>query len=244
MLEKLKTNLAAGSSEQQPPQTSRRKSFYTEFHKKAQEQLEERLKDNAAKNKENKGKGKGKGKGKSKAKSEQSLLPKYDLRQAFPMMSISSWITVHRDIEDGKDPIGTVAICPNLATISEIQALSTAHGLKKEVLLITKPDSKEVAEVQVKGVKKALLPYQGNLALVEALLATSTGGEPSFGGTTPVKAVAINRSLKKENTVSLRVMVVKGVLSNPDLEKMKSDPTFALHILECNKELEELKTAG
>ena len=244
MLGKLKSNMAAGSSEQHAPQTSRRQSFYTEFHKKAQEQLDERLNEKSAKQKANKGKGKGKGKGKSKDKSDFNSLPKYDLRQAFPMMSISSWITVHRDIEDGKDPIGTAAICPDLATISEIQALSEAHSLTKEVLLIMKPDSKEVAEVQVKGVKKALLPYQGNLALVEAIIATSTGNEPTFGGTTPVKAVAINRSLKKENNVSLRVMVVKGILTNPDLEKMKSDPTFALHLLECNKELEELKTAG
>ncbi len=232
MINKLKGSATGSKSE-----PSKRQSFYAEFHKKAQEDMADRQK-------QKKDKGKGKGKGKTKNKSDQSSLPKYDLRQAFPMMSISSWITIHRDIEDGKEPIGTVAICPNLAMVSEIQALSAAHELQKEVLLITKPDAKEAEEVEVKGAKKALLPYQGNLALVEAIIATSTGKEPSFGGTTPVKAVAINRSLKKTNLVSLRIMVVKGVLDQHNLVKMKADPTFALHLLDCDKELEELKTAG
>ena len=231
MVKKLKGSTAGP---QEKPEPSARQSFYAEFHKKAQEDLAERSA---------KGKGKGKGKGKTKTKADPGQLPKYDLRQAFPQMSISSWITIHKEIEEGRNPVGSVAICPNLTVVSEIQALSKAHGLDKEVLLIAKPDSTET-DVEVKGFKKALLPFMGNLALVEAILATSTGKEPDFGGTKPIKAVGEHKSFKKLNVVSLRVMVVKSVLSKPNLERMQSDPSFALHLVECNKAHEELKTSG
>ena len=235
LLTKLKSSAAA--SDEQPKKPSARQSFYTEFHKKAMEKAEEKAQD-----KNSKGKGKGKGKSKTKSKEAEGL-PKYDLRQAFPTMAVNSWINVMREIEEGREPSGSVTICPSLSKMSELQALSMAHGLSKGILLIAKADSKE-AEITIKGCKKALLPYQGNLALVGAILAMSTGEVPAFDGTTPVKAVAINKSLSKENNVTLRVMVVKDVLTPSDLKKMNADPTYALHLLECEKKMEELKTSG
>lgn len=147
-----------------------------------------------------------------------------------------------KEVEEGKEPSGAVTVCPDMQTVAETQALSQVHELKNGILLVTKNSSSE--DITIKGSKKALLPYQGNLALVEAVLAMSTGVEPTFSGTTPVKAVAYNKQTKKENVMTLRVMVVKGLLSQQDMEKMKADPTYALHLLECEKRLEELKTSG
>ena len=92
----------------EPPKKSERQSFYDEFHKKAQEKAEEKA---AAKG--SKGRSKGKGKGKSKSKDEGGL-PKFDLRQAFPQMNVNSWLAVMADLEEGREPRGTVAVCPSL----------------------------------------------------------------------------------------------------------------------------------
>ena len=226
---------AANSGSAQP---SRRQSFYAEFHQKAVEQAEERM--------QQKGKGKGKGKTKTKTKSkdgkEVGTLPKYDLRQAFPTMSVNSWVSVMRDVEIGREPSGAVTVCPDLKTAAEIQALSKVHELKTGILLITKNSGGE--DIKLTGSRTTLLPYQGNLALVEAVLAMSTGDTPNDCGMTPVKANNMDRKRKKENAVTLRIMVVKGLLSHQDMERMKSEPTYALHLMECDKKLEELKTSG
>ena len=133
MIKKLKSN-GEGSSNaamsSAPNQPSRRQSFYTEFHQKAMEKAEERY--------QQKQKGKGKGKGKTKGKDgkgkEASNLPKYDLRQAFPTMSVNSWVSVMKDVEEGREPKGAVAVCPDMQTVAEIQALSQVHELKNGIL--------------------------------------------------------------------------------------------------------------
>ena len=128
--------------------------------------------------------------------------------------------------------------------MAEIQALCLAHEVKKEILLIARGggDPKEIEQIQ--GCKKALLPFQGNLALVEALLATTTGAPPEFNGTQPVKVVGVDKSLKKEQLVSLRIMVVKEILEKSELEWMKEDPTYAIHLLDCKHLKAEIKTSG
>ncbi len=236
VMSKLKETVAENEEKTTRKPPSARQSFYAEFHQKALEKV-----DNKANNQGQKGKSKGKGKGKTKSKEIENL-PKFDLRQAFPTMAVNSWVAVMKELEEGRDPSGSVTVCPDLAKVSEIQALSKAHGLTKGILLITKGDTKET-DITILGSKKALLPYQGNLALVGAILAMSTGEVPSFEGTTPVKCPAL-RPFKKENNISLRVMVVKGIITESDDKKMKVDPTYALHLLGCKEKMEELKTSG
>ena len=241
MINKLKASGDGGSTpapNSGTSQPSRRQSFYAEFHQKAVEKVEERMQQNS--------KGKGKGKSKSKTKSKDGkdagTLPKYDLRQAFPNKSVNSWISVMKDVEVGKEPTGAVTVCPDMKTAAEIQALSKVHELKTGILLITKNTGGE--DIKLTGARTTLLPYQGNLALVEAVLAMSTGATPNDCGMTPVKANNVERKRKKENAVTLRIMVVKGLLSHQDMERMKTEPTYALHLMECGKMLEELKTSG
>ena len=239
MVKKLKgsgdgnSNAATSSAPHQP---SKRQSFYTEFHQKAVAKAEERQQQ------KQKGKGKGKMKGKDGKGKDATNLPKYDLRQAFPTMSVNSWVTVMKDVEAGKEPSGAVTVCPDMKTAAEIQALSKVHELKTGILLITKNTNGE--DIKLDGSRTTLLPYQGNLALVEAVLAMSTGETPTDCGMTPVKANGIERKRKKENVVTLRIMVVKGLLSHQDMERMKTEPTYALHLMECDKKLEELRTSG
>ena len=147
-----------------------------------------------------------------------------------------------KDVEVGKEPTGAVTVCPDMKTAAEIQALSKVHELKTGILLITKNTGGE--DIKLTGARTTLLPYQGNLALVEAVLAMSTGATPNDCGMTPVKANNVERKRKKENAVTLRIMVVKGLLSHQDMERMKTEPTYALHLMECGKMLEELKTSG
>ena len=44
---------------------------------------------------------------------EDGPLPKFDLRQAFPTMSVTSWHLVQKSLELGEEPKGMVAICPD-----------------------------------------------------------------------------------------------------------------------------------
>ena len=239
MVKKLKSsgdgnsNAATSSAPNQP---SRRQSFYAEFHQKAVEKAEERNQQ------KQKGKGKGKTKGKDGKGKGDTHLPKYDLRQAFPTMSVNSWVSVMKDVEAGKEPSGAVTVCPDMKTAAEIQALSKVHELKTGILLIAKNTNGE--DIKLDGSRTTLPPYQGNLALVEAVLGMSAGETPTDCGMTPVKANGLDRKRKKENVVTLRIMVVKGLLSHQDMERMKVEPTYALHLMECDKKLEELRTSG
>lgn len=154
MVKKMKSNGEGNSNaatSSAPNQPSRRQSFYAEFHQKAVEKAEERN--------QQKPKGKGKGKGKSKGKDgkgkDVSNLPKYDLRQAFPTMSVNSWVSVMKDVEEGREPKGAVAICPDMQTVAEIQALSQVHELKTGILLITKNTTGE--DIKLAGSRTTLL---------------------------------------------------------------------------------------
>ena len=86
-------------------------------------------------------KGKSKGKSKTKGKSLEEIgngkgLPKFGLRQAFPSMNVSTWHLVQKDIEAGKEPSGSVAICPSIEKMSELEALSEARNLKNGIVLM------------------------------------------------------------------------------------------------------------
>lgn len=104
-----------------------------------------------------------------------------------------------------------------------MQALTAAHGLTKGALLITKGETS--SEIPVKGRKQTLLPYQGNIALVKAVLALTTGEEPKFDGAHPIKAKDIDKYPKREDLVTLRMMVAKGILAPKDLERMQNELT-------------------
>ena len=243
LLEKMKGSQGEGgstSTSSTRPQSARQ-TFYAEFQKEAIRKAEEKNQKQLAKGK-GKGKSKGKGKGKNSGE-EDGVIPKYDLKQAFPTMSVTSWQLIQRSLEDGEEPKGMVAVCPSLDKVAELQSLAAIHELKNNIILIVKAEEKEAGE-KIKGSKPVLLPYMGNLALVAAVIASLNGELPQFDGTNPIRAKDLTKVPKKENMITLRVMVVKGVLSDKDLEVMKQKPTYAMFLLGCSSKFKELKTSG
>lgn len=88
-------------------------------------------------------------------------VPKFDLRQAFPTMSVTSWHLVQKSLELAEEPKEMVAICPDVDKIIELQTLAAIHELKCNIILIAKGEDKE-KEGAVKGHKSVLLPFMGN----------------------------------------------------------------------------------
>ena len=173
-IEKIKGTAEAPKQETaERPKGEPKQSFYNAFHKIASEKKlrkGQRKKDRRVKLKE---------KGKTKAKDGKGNgVPKFDLRLAFPTKSITAWSLVMQSYEQGKEAGGSIAICPNCEKISEIQALAACHGLTKPIILVAKTDE---SNADIKGGQKALLPFLGNLALVEATIATSTGAKTRVG---------------------------------------------------------------
>lgn len=236
LLGRMKTSTGDDGPTSKPATT--RQSFYTEFQKEAVRKYEENQK--ASKGA---GKSTGKGKGKAKGKAKDDGLPKFDVRRAFPSLEITSWRLLQNSLEKGEEPQGMVAICPNLQTMGELQALSTIHGLQKKVFLVTKGDAKD-NDGSIAGAKGVLLPYLGNLALVSAIVACSDGSDPQFDGISPIRAKDLTKIPKKENLLTLRLMVVKDLLSEKDMRVMESDPSYALELLGGAAHLPELRTNG
>jgi len=217
------------------PKGEPKQSFYNAFHKKASEKVEERDKEKGQKSK-------AKGKGKTKTKDGKgSGVPKFDLRLAFPTKSITAWSLVMQSYEQGKEAEGCIAICPSCEKISEIQALAACHGLVKPITLVAKTDD---SSANVQEGRKILLPFLGNLALVGATIATSTGAKPEWEGEKPIAAKALTTRVPKESLTTLRILVVKDLLEQKDLDKMKKTPAFAISLLGVDESITELRTSG
>jgi len=63
-------------------------------------------------------------------------------------------------------------------------------------------------------------------------------------GAKPVVAKAIEKTTRKEELTTLRVMVVKSVLSKKDLDTMEHSPSYAMKLLEVDQITQELRTSG
>jgi len=235
MIEKIKGKAEAPVKETaERPKGEPKQSFYNAFHKFASEKAEERAKEKGKK-------GKASGKGKTKTKDGKgSGVPKFDLRLAFPTKSITAWSLVMQAYEQGKEAEGCIAICPSCEKISEIQALAACHGLSKPIILVAKTDE---SNAEIKEGRKILLPYLGNLALVEATIATSTGVKAEWEGEKPITAKTLNK-VPKESLTTLRVIVVKDILDQKDLDKLKKRPAFAISLLGVDETITELRTSG
>ena len=233
LAERLDKTLKASASTSTATGSAPKQSFYNGFQSldlKAEVKYEGK----------SSGKSGGKGK-KSSGKSEvMKSLPRFDLRRIFPMKQVTSWMLTLRELEQGRVPEGQVAICDSIGRIIEMQALTKEHEITKVITLVAQYDGKEELS-NIPGAKDCLLPFQGNLAVMRAVIATTTGAEAGVEGQKPSEAKDIANAAEKRTP--LRVVVVCKYLDDELKEKVKQYPDFSMNLLGClQKDLKEFKT--
>jgi len=83
----------------------------------------------------------------------------------------------------------------------EFQALTQAHGIDKEIIMICKHTSD--CSTTVTGSKLIYLPFFGNIALVQALVATTKAATPSLEGLQPKKIQAEQKPIDEGTTLRI-----------------------------------------
>jgi len=225
----IKTNASTAASGSKDEQ---KQSFYANFgsnFQKADFNMNER-----------KPAGKGKG-GKGKPQEVMRTLPRFDLRKAWPQKEMSTWHIVLRDLELGKEPHGAIALCDSIERMVEIQTLAKVHTVQKSIILVAKAEGKETHK-NVINAKECLLPWQGNLAMSKAIVATSDGKEATISEVKPIQAKETR--ISEEKKVALRIMAVLKFVDHEMQEKLVQFPDLSLHLLGCLEELKECKTYG
>jgi len=190
------------------------------------------------------GKSAGKGKGKKGGKGKDLLrtLPRFDLQRVYPQKSITTWHLILRDLENGQMPNGEVAVCDSINRMAEIQQLAAVHDLDRTITLVAKAEGKDTDLSLVKNSKAFLLPYQGNLAMSRAIVATMNGKEPQDIGEKPIECKEPwNAGGKK---VSLRITAVFKFMDPKMKDPIKQFPAHCLHALGCPEGVRECKTSG
>ena len=229
------------SSSSRPAQgtNSTTQSFYGQFQNKLKAdgtQFMERL----MKGKEQ-AKGKGKGKGKTKSGSKLDDLPKFDLKRTFPSKEIVPWQLVAKQLEQGDPPQGEITIVDSSQRMLEFIALTKAHGIDKEIIMICKHNIDSTTTVT--GGKVIYLPYFGNLALVQALAATTKEATPAIEGLQPKKIQESERTATED--ITLRITIDMQFIVDPRLiEMMEDQPHVALHKVLKEIDCVEMKTRG
>ena len=216
---------------------AKQQSFYGEFVKKFQEEEESNP------NKwQTKGKGKNKGKGKGKGKSAADALPRFDIMRILPTKSMTTWQVLGKELEAAKEPTGMAVIMDSVDRMVEYQALSKAHGLTNEITMIAK-----MVDSDITGVENAVtlwLPYLSNLALVQAVVATTTGTKSTLKGVEPVKKDAKDKE-GQEKFVTLRMVVdLKLIAEKKVRDHYKEQPHVSLHHALGKSTFKEIKTHG
>lgn len=107
----VKASASSGPSSGSAP----KQSFYNGF-----QSLDLKAKDRSA------GKPAGKSAGTCKSKNAEKSqvmksLPRFDLRRIFPTKQVSTWHLILRDLEQGREPDGQVAICDSISRVIELQ---------------------------------------------------------------------------------------------------------------------------
>ena len=229
------------SSSSRPAQgtNSTTQSFYGQFQNKLKAdgtQFMERLMQG-----KEQAKGKGKGKGKTKSGSKLDDLPKFDLKRTFPSKEIVPWQLVAKQLEQGDPPQGEITIVDSSQRMLEFIALTKAHGIDKEIIMICKHNIDSTTTVT--GGKVIYLPYFGNLALVQALAATTKEATPAIEGLQPKKIQESERTVTED--ITLRITIDMQFIVDPRLiEMMEDQPHVALHKVLKEIDCVEMKTRG
>ena len=224
---KASATASSGGGEKDGPM----QSFYSNFDRNFQ---------SLARKPEGKSAGKGKG-GKNKQTEVMRTLPRFDLRKAWPQKEMTTWHIVLRDLENGKEPQGAIALCDSVDRLVEIQTLAKAHAMAKSIILVAKAENSE-AHKNVVNPKECLLPWQGNLAMSKAIVATSDGKAAGLDGITPIKAK--ETKVSEEKKTALRILAVMKFVEPSSRDKLVQFPDLSLHLLGCLDDLKECKTYG
>ena len=220
-------------------QGERRQSFYGDFVRKLKEGNED--------GKENewttKGKGKGgkNGKAKGKGKKPDANMQRFDLQKIWPQKDISTSQILVRELESGKEPTGAVVAVENLDQMAQFQSLAKAHQLKKVVTLVAKAMDEEPTNIT--NADTVWLPYLSNLALVKAVVATTTGVKAEVKGMEPIKNK--KSASMTDDAVTLRIVVDLWLIDEERArDYLRSHPHASLHHIMKKTQCQEIKTHG
>ncbi len=216
-------------------------SFYNNFAQRFQKD-EEDASDNKWQTKGKKGKGKGKG-GKDKGKNaEGASLPRFDVMKILPTKALTTWQVLGRELEAAKEPTGMAVIMDKVDRMAEYQTLSKAHNLSNSITMIAKVGDEDLAGLQ--NPVKMWLPYLSNLALVQAVVATTTGEKTTLTGIEPVRKDGKGDE-EAGKMITLRMVVdLKLVKDRKVREHYKEHPHTSLHHALGQCSFKEIKTQG
>eukprot|EP00434_Breviolum_minutum_P043821 symbB.v1.2.039081.t1/scaffold6338.1/size21769/1 len=249
-LQKLHVKLERDVRRQAEPEASReaaghslQQSFYGDFVRKlkGEDMTEDENWTTKGKGKKgNKGAKDKSGKG-GKGKNSGNHTQRFDLQKIWPMKDISTSQILAKELENGKEPTGTVVAVENCEKIAEFQSLSKAHTLKKTVILVAKAGDE--TPTNIANPEMVWLPYLSNLALVKAIVATTTGEKAEVQGMQPIqnnKSAAI-----EEKLVTLRIIVDLWLIPEKRAQEyLKAHPHAALHHAMKKTKCQEIKTHG
>ena len=218
-------------------QSDQQQSFYGDFVRKLKET-------NDGKDKEwtTKGKGKGGKAGKAKGKGKPATnMQRFDLQKIWPQKDISTSQILGRELESGKEPSGTVVAVESLEQMAQFQSLAKAHQLKKVVTLVTKANDDEPTSIA--NADTVWLPYLSNLALVKAVVATTTGVKAEVKGMEPIKNK--KSASMHDDAVTLRIVVDLWLIEEERArDYLRSHPHASLHHIMKKTQCQEIKTHG
>ena len=249
-LQKLHVMLEKDVRRQAEPEASReaaghslQQSFYGDFVRKlkGEDMTEDESWTTKGKGKKgNKGAKDKSGKG-GKGKNMGNHTQRFDLQKIWPMKDISTSQMLAKELENGKEPTGTVVAVESCEKIAEFQSLSKAHSLKKMVILVAKAGDE--VPTNIANPEMAWLPYLSNLALVKAIVATTTGEKAAVQGMQPIqnsKSAAV-----EEKLVTLRIIVDLWLIPETRAQDyLKAHPHAALHHAMKKTKCQEIKTHG
>ena len=190
-------------------------SFYTEFARSIRREDESEWKT------------KGKDKGTSKTKKDCKEVTKFDLRRDFPQRRIGPWQLVSKELEIGRESTASISVVDSVRRIVELQAISREHSLKQAVILVAKKEGTEDIMKEIVNAKEILLPLTSNLALVKAIVATTTGEAPQIEGIAP-KEDKEETHKQVEKPATLRV-VVDLKFKAAKVKALEEKPHLSLH---------------
>ena len=225
----------ADPSASREAQSEQQQSFYGDFVRKLKEGQDS--KDNEW---TTKGKGKA-GKAKGKGKKPVSNMQRFDLQKIWPQKDISTSQILGRELESGKEPTGAVVAVESLEQMAQFQSLAKAHQLKKVVTLVTKANDDEPTSIV--NADTVWLPYLSNLALVKAVVATTTGVKAEVKGMEPIKNK--KSASMHDDAVTLRIVVDLWLIEEERArDYLRSHPHASLHHIMKKTQCQEIKTHG
>lgn len=157
----------------------------------------------------------------------------------WPSKSIASWQTIAEKLERGQPPIAAAAICDSQERILELQALAAAHQITSDVVLISKYDENAV---EVEGAIVTLLPFAGNIAMVQACVAKLDGSKPNLVDSKPPAKVEVKVDQSIETTGTIRVTIPLCFQEKENHSKFYVAPEYALKL--AGIKAKEVKTYG